>query len=142
MTTASLGFFSASNLRRVRKEEVAIPTSVRADGLETCLACWKSWMAGDADRDLGIKIMPGLVGDSVASPDIYEAQQEADNRIGAATDAMISSLQRIHVWAIYRACSISTAWRFPNADLPALALEAKNILESKLRSNSATAILF
>jgi hypothetical protein len=142
MTTAALGFINASNLRRVRKADVLVQSFVKADGLDTCLACWKAWMTGDQDKDLGMKTMRGLSGEEGHALDIYEAQQDADNRIGAATDAMINSLSRIHMWAIYRACSMASVWRFPNADLVAIAVEAKSELEMKLKLNSATSVLF
>jgi hypothetical protein len=142
MTAASFGFINTSNLRRVRKADVARQSFVKADGLDTCLNCWKGWMGSDADRDLGVKTMRGLVGEGFTHLDIYEAQQEADDRIAVATDAMINSLERIHVWAIYRACSISSVWRYPNANLVQVAYEAKKALKIKLQMNSATAILF
>jgi len=145
VTTAELGFFQTPNLRRVRKAEAPVQHFVKADGLDTCLACWKDWMTGDQDKDLGMKTMRGLSSDDSeeASPqDIHEAQQQADQRVGAATDAMINSLSRIHIWAIYRACSITSVWCFPNADLTEVAAAAKTALHAKLRCNSATAILF
>jgi len=145
MTTAALGFINASNLRRVRKAEVPVQSFVKADGLDTCLACWKAWMAGDEDKDLGMKTMRGLSGEEDgegSAPDIHEAQQDADQRIGAATDAMINSLSRIHVWAIYRMCSIASVWKFPNADLTVVATEARDELTQKLKRNICTATLF
>lgn len=145
MTTAALGFINVSNLRRVRKADVPVQSFVRADGLDTCLACWKAWMTGDEDKDLGIKTMRGLSGEEgeeASTADIHEAQQEADHRIGAATDAMINSLSRIHMWAVYRSCSITSVWRFPNADLVEVAEEARSALGLKLKANSATSILF
>lgn len=142
MTTATLGFFAGPNLRRVRKAEVAAQPFVKADGLETCLACWKDWITGDQDTDLGVKTMRGLASDDVGGPDIYEAQQNADQRVGAATDAMINSLDRIHVWAIYRSCSIASVWRFPNADFSTVAAEARDELTAKLKKNVCTATLF
>jgi hypothetical protein len=142
MTTAALGFFNAPNLRRVRKAEAPAQHFVRADGLDTCLACWKSWMASDPDRDLGVKTMGCLVGEGVDLQDIYEAQQAEDNRIGAATDAMINSLDRLHRWAIYRACSIASVWNFPHADVIEVFSEAKNALSSKLKKNICTSVLF
>lgn len=141
-TAAALGLPSGSKLRRVRKTELAAQSFVKADGLETCLACWKVWMARDPDRDLGVKTTRGLLGEGAPGHDIYEAQQEADDRIGVATDAMINSLERIHVWAIYRACSITSVWRYPNADLAEVAREAKEALQTKLKTNIVTAILF
>lgn len=141
--TATLGTIHAPQLRRVRRQDVVKQAYVKPDGLETCLACWKDWMASDSDRDLGVKTMRGLVGDEMSeSPNIYEAQQQEDNRIGAATDAMINSLVRIQVSAIYRACGIATAWRFPNADILAVAAEAKEELTKKLKNNVCTARLF
>lgn len=142
MTTATLGLFAGSNLRRVRKADVVAQPFTKADGLETCLACWKDWITGDQDTDLGVKTMRGLASDSVSGPDIYEAQQDADQRIGAATDAMINSLSRIHVWAIHRSCSIASVWRFPNADFPTVAAEAREELTVKLKKNVCTATLF
>jgi hypothetical protein len=142
MTTAALGFFNAPNLRRVRKAEAPVQHFVKADGLDTCLACWKDWMTGDQDKDLGMKTMRGLSGEEGHAPDIHEAQQDADHRIGAATDAMINSLSRIHVWAIYRSCSIATSWNFPNADFLGVAAEARDELTQKLKRNICTATLF
>lgn len=145
MNTASLGFINASNLRRVRKADVPVQSFVKADGLDTCLACWKAWMTGDQDKDLGMKTMRGLSGEEseeASAPDIHEAQQGADQRIGAATDAMINSLSRIHVWAIYRMCSITSVWKFPNADLTVVATEARDELTKKLKRNICTATLF
>jgi len=142
MTTAALGLFNAPNFRRVRKAEAPAQHFVKADGLDTCLACWKDWMTGDQDKDLGMKTMRGLSGEERHAPDIHEAQQAADTRIGEATDAMINSLCRIHIWAIYRACSMSSAWRFPNVDVVEAAAEAKSELEKKLRTNICTAVLF
>jgi hypothetical protein len=142
MTTAALGFFNAPNLRRVRKAGAPVQHFVKADGLDTCLACWKDWMTGDQDKDLGMKTMRGLSGEEGHAPDIHEAQQDADHRIGAATDAMINSLSRIHVWAIYRMCSIASVWKFPNADLTDVATEARDELTQKLKRNICTATLF
>jgi hypothetical protein len=145
MTSTALGFINVSNLRRVRKAEVHVQSFSKADGLDTCLACWKAWMSGDQDKDLGMKTMRGLSGEQdgeESAPDIHEAQQDADQRIGAATDAMINSLSRIHVWAIYRICSITSVWKFPNADLTVVATEARHELTQKLKRNICTAILF
>ncbi|HEY0062478.1 MAG TPA: hypothetical protein VGC21_10175 [Telluria sp.] len=145
IASSSLFFNSLSKpkLRRVRRDEVSIAAFVKPDGLETCLACWKNWMLGDPDKDLGIKTMQGLTGDGDGhGVDSHEAQQAADNRIGAATDAMINSLPRQQVWAIQVSCSISTVWRFPNADLPSVAAEAKDALTVKLKNNICTAVLF
>jgi hypothetical protein len=139
---ATPGMLNAPTLRRVRREDAHAAAFKRPDGLDLCLACWKDWMTGDQDNDLGVKTMRGLTGEGEDGPDIYEAQQVADQRIGAATDAMINSLSRIHVWAIYRACSIATVWKFPNADLLTVAAEAKEQLTEKLKRNVCTATLF
>jgi hypothetical protein len=139
---ATPGTLNAPALRRVRRDEARNSSFARPDGLELCLACWKDWMTGDQDNDLGVKTMRGLAGEGESGPDIYEAQQVADQRIAEATDAMINSLSRIHVWAIYRSCSIATVWKFPNADLLAVAAEAKEQLTEKLKRNVCTATLF
>lgn len=99
-------------------------------------------MASDANRDLGIKTKVGLVGKGEYGPDIYGAQQAADNRIGAATDAVINSLTRMHVWAIYQSCNIASVWQFPNADILEIAAEPKNQLTDKLKRNLCTSVLF
>ncbi|NHZ34473.1 hypothetical protein [Massilia rubra] len=113
------------------------------DPVNLCLELWKRWMAGDADRDLGTRTMRGLRGDGDGhGVDLYEAQQASDIKIAEATDAMIGSLERIHVWAIYRACSLATVWAFPNASLVDVAAEARAQLRVKLRKNICTGILF
>jgi hypothetical protein len=152
---ATLGSLEAPGLRRVRKEEVVKSAFSKPDGLEFCLACWKDWMAGTQNKDLEIK--GGTIYQDGASepildengkpipvppPDMYEQQQEADNRVAMATDAMINSLGRLHVWAIYRSCSIASVWRFPNADFLVAAEEARNELKKKLSRNVCTATLF
>jgi hypothetical protein len=130
-------------LRRVRKEEVPSDMQTKPDGLDYCLDCWKAWMHGDADKDLGAKTMAGLVSDSDGyGVNVYEAQQIADARIAIATDAMIDSLKTIHSWAVYRMCSIATPWKYPNADFIVVAQEARIELERKLKKNVCTAILF
>lgn len=113
------------------------------DPVNLCLELWKRWMAGDADRDLGTRTMRGLRGDGDGhGVDLYEAQQASDIKMAEATDAMIGSLERIHVWAIYRACSLATVWAFPNASLVDVAAEARAQLREKLRKNICTGILF
>lgn len=130
-------------LRRVRKENVKADTWVKHDPLDTCLDCWKRYMHGDPDRDLGAKTMNGLVGEEDAyGVDPAEKQQARDMRIGAATDAMIDSLKRIHIWAIYELCSIASPWHYPNADILIVGPEAMKELERKLKINVATGILF
>lgn len=111
--------------------------------VDHCLDLWKRWMAGDSDRDLGAKTMRGLSGEGDGrGMDLHEAQQASDMKMAQATDAMISSLPRIYVWAIYRACSLATVWNYPNASLVDVAAEARAELTAKLRKNICTAVLF
>lgn len=126
---------------RVRKTETQNDRWAKPDGLAYCLDCWKAWMSGDADRDLGVKTTPGLAG-AGQRPDLYEAQQASDARVAAATDAMIDSLAQVQRWAIYASCSIGTPWRFPNADLVHAAADARAALTAKLKRNICTAALF
>jgi hypothetical protein len=146
---ASPSMFAPSTMRRVRREEVAKTAFVKPDGLDLCLSCWKDSMTGDQDNDLGVKTMTGLSGgvedgEEAVAPreDMYEAQQIADQRIAAATDAMINSLVSLHRWAIYRSCSIASVWRFPNADFLSVAAEARDELTKKLKRNVCTSTLF
>lgn len=116
---------------------------MKPDPVDLCLELWKNWMAGDSDRDLGAKTMRGLAGEGDAhGVDPHEAQQANDIRIAQATNAAIDSMPRLHVWAIYRACSLATVWRFPNASLMEVAAEARAELAIKLRRNTCTAVLF
>ncbi|QKY02798.1 hypothetical protein G3257_11460 [Janthinobacterium lividum] len=113
------------------------------DPLDLCLELWAAWMAHDADRDMGIKTMRGLSGDGDGrGVDLHEAQQATDTRIAQATDAMIDSMARIHIWAIYKLCSQATPWRFPNAVFADVALEARAELTRRLKNNVCTAVLF
>jgi len=115
----------------------------RPDALALCLELWKAWMGSDSDKDLGAKTMRGLVGDGGPyAPSMHEAQQASDIKIAEATDAMIDSMKRIHVWAIYKSCSIATPWRFPNAAFEQVAEDARADLALKLRKNICTAVLF
>lgn len=130
-------------LLRVKKQDVKADAWVRPDPLDYCLAAWKDWIASTGQRNLGARIMGGLVGDADGHGyDIHEAQHSHDMQIGAATDAMIDSLSRLHAWAIYRACGVSTAWRFPNADWMETANEARAELIEKLKKNECTRNLF
>jgi hypothetical protein len=129
--------------RRVRKEEIRRETVAQKDPLDLCLECWKDWIAGDADRDLKAKTMGGLTGNTDGyGSDLYEAQQARNNEIAAATDAMIESLSPLHRWAIYRLCSVSTPWEYPNADLLTVGPAAQKSLTEKLMKNSCTRMLF
>lgn len=130
-------------LQRVKKQDVQVDTWVRPDPLDYCLAVWKDWMATAGQRNLGARIMGGLVGESDGhGQDLHEAQHSHDMQIAAATDAMIDSLDRIHVWAIYASCRIATAWRFPHADLVVTAAAARDELVLKLKKNECTRNLF
>lgn len=98
-------------LIRVRRAESMRPadTWAKPDPVDMCLEIWKGWMAGDADKDLGMKTMRGLRGEGDGhGVDVYEAQQANDVRIAEATNAAIDSMPRLFVWAIYRACSMAT----------------------------------
>ncbi|WGG51815.1 hypothetical protein [Rugamonas sp. DEMB1] len=120
---------------------VAVGPWTAPDPLELCLELWKAWMGSDSDRDMGVKTMGGLAGDG-GGYDIHEAQHASDNRIAAATDAMIDSLKTVHRWAIYASCGVGTPWRFAGADLALVSLEAKAELGVKLKKNICTATLF
>lgn len=128
---------------RVRKEDAKRDSWVQPDPLDVCLDCWRAWMAGDGDRDLGAKTMRMLSGEADGyGIDSGEAQQQRNNEIGAATDAMIDSLSRYHQWAIYEMCGIATLWNYPNADLLVVGPAAREALTEKLRKNCGTRILF
>ncbi|MDC8756248.1 hypothetical protein [Janthinobacterium fluminis] len=133
----------ATTLRRVRKADVRVDSWVKPDGLDLCLELWKAWIAHDVDRDLGTKTMRGMSGEGDGhGVDPSEAQQASDMRIASATDAMIDSMARIHIWAIYTSCSQATPWRFPNASFVDVALEARSELTRRLKNNVCTAVLF
>lgn len=124
-----------------RKEKPVSDSAI--DPVDYCLECWKAWMYGDADRDLGTKTARGMAGNSDGhGVDIHEAQQAHDTKVAEATDAMIDSLPRIQIWAIYRMCSVSTAWRFPNADILVVGPVARAALSEKLKHNVCTGIFF
>jgi len=138
---------AAPDARAVRVVKAApvlrVDPWTKPDPVDLCLELWKNWMAGDSDRDLGAKTMRGLSGEGDGhGVDLHEAQQANDIRIAQATNAAIDSMQRLHVWAIYRACSLASVWRFPNASLMDVAAEARAELAVKLRKNICTAVLF
>lgn len=136
-------FFASPKLRRVRKEQGVALVVSKPDGLDLCLDLWIEWMR-KVDTDLGIKSGAMLSGDGDGSGNADAAQTRRDNEIAAATDAMISSLQRSHQWAIRRKCGISrgSVWNFPNLDYMAEAADACVALEQKLRANIATRLLW
>lgn len=130
------------NMNQIRR---APPPKVlprtRVDPTSYCLDCWKTWMATTSYA--GRQTMRGLTGNTDGhGTDLYEAQLRHDNEIAAATDAMIESLPRLYVWAIYVSCGVSTVWRYPNASLFEVHREALELLEKKLRANSCTRRLF
>lgn len=137
--------FSA-NVRVVRKDSFNPAIHKKEfDQVDYCLECWKVFMSFDNERNkLDAKTMSLMTGDS----DGYDGQDDDklehahENRIGDATDASISSLKRINQWAIYKKFGIGQIWSFPNADLLIVYPKAIEELESKLRSNSCTSILF
>lgn len=130
-------------LVRVRKSDIQSPPYQKPNGLQYCLECWKQWMQSD-DRDLSTSHMQLTGGDEKVAyeSDVNDEQRKADGKIGAATDATIESMPRIHVWAIYRKCSITTQWNFPNASFLDVAEQAEINLTNKLKNNIATAVLF
>lgn len=134
--------------RRVKREDIQVPTIVKPDGLSVCLECWKSWMLSD-DRDLSasrMRLEGGALDDSERhegyESDPYEDQRRADMKVGEATGAMIEDLKPAWRWAIYKKCSISTVWNFPSVDFLSCLIDAQVELESKLRNHIATATQF
>ena len=143
---ADITFVEVEELKSARQTDstaLSLTTRPAPDPLDMCLELWKAWMAGDADRDLGFKTMRGLSGEGDGRGiDLYEAQQATDMRIAQATDAMIDSMARIHIWAIYKSCSHATPWRYPNAVFCDVAAEAREELKRRLKNNVCTAVLF
>jgi len=131
-------------LVRVRKSQIPESPHIQADGLDICLACWRDYMHTDdkarAEALMQFRIKPEEGGGYDSDP--YGEQHRADLRIGEATDAMISSLIRMQIWAIYKAYGIGQVWDFPNADFAQTLEMAKIELEKKLRNNIATATKF
>jgi hypothetical protein len=133
-------------LIRVRKQAVKPDTWIEPDGLDICIACWQDYMRCD-DRDLGtsrVHLQGGAEDPQhiACESDPYAEQRKADLKIGEATDAMIDSLSRQHIWAIYKAYGMGQVWSFPNADLMTTLEQAKVELEKKLRNNGATRVKF
>ncbi len=129
--------------RRVLKGESHTKNWQNEEPFDNCLRCWKTWMFGDADRDLGMKAMGGLISNSDGyGADPAEQDQARDTRIAVATDAMIDSMKLIHRWAIYESTGVGTVWKFPNADLIITYEAARQELEILLRKNVCTGVLF
>lgn len=113
------------------------------DPLDLCLELWKAWMGSDSDRDLGAKTMRGLSGEGEGGgADLNETQHANDVRLAEAVDAMIDSMARIHIWAIYTSCSQATPWKFPHVSFVDVAIEAREDLTRRLKNNFCTAVLF
>ena len=133
-------------LMRVKKQDIQHRPAPPLHGIDICLACWRDYMHTD-DRDLGASRtrLGSRNGEEEAcgyESDPYFEQRKADLRIGEATDAMIDSLPRHHVWAIYKANGIGQVWQFPQADFAATLAQALAELEKKLRGNLATRVKF
>jgi hypothetical protein len=137
------------SLQRVRKADAVRMQQgqwQQPDGTDICLACWQDYMRCD-DRDLGISQLRLRGGEddpnrAASESDPYVAQRLADLAIGAATDAMIDSLPRLYIWAIYKAHGIGQVWNFPQADWVATLAEARAALTEKLKKNVATRVKF
>lgn len=136
MTTATLGLFAGSTLRRVRKAEVAQSTIRTTDPYAQCMDCWVDFMRVP-NLDLSPRGMK-LLGDAPPDANVHEAQYIADLKLGEAVNAMVDSLTMQHRWAIYKSQGIASAWRFPNARYEDVLMEARDELEKKLRGNVAT----
>ena len=136
MTTATLGLFAGSTLRRVRKAEVVQSTVNKPDPYAMLMACWADYMRVP-NLDLGGRGMK-LVGDAPPDANVHEAQYIADLKLGECVNAMVDSLPMRERWAIYKSQGIASAWRYPNANYESVLLEARDELEKKLRNNVAT----
>lgn len=127
---------------------LSVPAFEEPGPLEVCIGHWRDWMH-QSDRDLGAKGQVGIKSgteehlgydDDGAAADAAEAR--ASRAIAMATDAMIDSLPRHFKAAIYRSCSITIVWRFPNMDYLATLPEAQAELAEKLSKNVATRAFF
>lgn len=139
-TIAIPGIFATSNIRRVRRDEVAKPAFKKPEPYVLLMACWLDFMRTD-DRDLGIGGMK-LVGDAEPDVSVHDAQRAADLKMGEAVNAMVDSLTVLQRAAIYRSQGIATAWRFASSNYEAVLLQAREDLEEKLKKNLATRIYF
>ncbi|MGZ8339122.1 MAG: hypothetical protein ACXW2U_05355 [Telluria sp.] len=130
-------------LRRVRSSPSSRVAVIQPDGLDLCLTCWREWMARD-DADLGIKAHSSMRGDGDGFGSDDSAQLRRDNEIAEATDAMIRSLRSSHQWAIRRKCGVTkhSVWNFPQLSFITEAQDACVELETKLRGNIATRLLW
>jgi len=138
--TATLGIFATSNIRRVRRDEVAKPAFQKPDPYVLLMACWVDYMRVD-DRDLGSRGMK-LATDAEPDVNVHDAQRLADLKMGEAVNAMIDSLTVLQRAAVYKSQGLSTAWRFASSNYEAVLLQAREELEDKLKKNLATRIYF
>lgn len=129
------------NMQRFRKQDNKVDVWLKPEGLDLCLEHWALWM-GKSDSDLGVQGQRSLRGDGDGYGNQDTSEQRRHNEIAEATDAMIEGLSTYHRYAIYRKCSISSVWNFPNIDFPKAALEASEELTRKLKINIATRMLF
>ena len=127
-------------MRRVMKSEV-LPKEIPKNGLEICLDCWTRSMRHD-DTDLGIQLQKTLKSDGDGYGNEDTGQTRRDNEIATATGAMIRSLPRHLEWAIKKMRGVANVWNFPSLDFGRASMEAKDLLEEKLKRNVATRVLF
>jgi hypothetical protein len=139
-TIAIPGIFATSNIRRVRRDEVAKSAFQKPDPYVQMMACWLDYMRTD-DRDLGIGGMK-LASDAEPDVNVHDAQRAADLKVGEAVNAMVDSLAVLQCAAIYKSQGLSTAWRFASSNFEAVLLQAREDLEEKLKKNLATRIYF
>jgi hypothetical protein len=139
-TIAIPGLFATSNIRRVRRAEVAKPAFQKPHPYAQLMACWADYMRTD-DRDLGVGGMK-LASDAEPDVNVHDAQRAADMKMGEAVNAMVDSLTVLQRAAIYRSQGIATAWRFASSNYEAVLLQAREDLEEKLKKNLATRIYF
>lgn len=139
-TIAIPGIFATSNIRRVRRDEVAKPSFQKPDPYAVLTACWADYMRTD-DRDLGVGGMK-LASDAEPDVNVHDAQRAADMKMGEAVNAMVDSLTVMQRAAIYRSQGIATAWRFASLNYESVLLQAREDLEEKLKKNLATRIYF
>lgn len=138
-TAQELAAMAAARPRRV----IPVADRIEQTGTDLCLACWKEWM-GRNDTDLGVKSQSTLKSDSDGYGGEDTSQMRRDNEIAEATDAMIRSLQRSHQWAIRIQFGVASmkVWTFPQLDYIAEAQLARSALETLLKKNIATRLLF
>ena len=141
-TIAIPGIFATSNIRRVRREEVAKPAFDKPDPYALLIACWADYMRVD-DGDLGARGMK-LTGDGWTAKDVHESQRLADLNLGETVNVLIDSLTVLQRAAIYRSQGIAkaSAWRFGSSNYEVVLLQAREELEEKMKKNLATRTYF